>query len=174
MEEVHEWILILTSDGIHRVYLRQAYIHAQAKSEDAFIQNGALIISPSSGIIAADVNRYASLRKPPAYGDTNHIEHAERAVIYRCVGKGLTTLNTHMYCTSPPCLECARAIIMSGISRVISHKTIWDRIVKHSPNKCDLGILLLKEVGVEFLLYDGKVLNSGEFTIRSYGESIEP
>ena len=175
MEEVHEWCLRkIVKDGIHRVYLRQAYIHAQARSEDPRTQNGALIVFPSSGIIAADANRYPSIRQPVYQEKYDYIEHAERAVIYRCVSKGLTTLNTHMYCPFIACPECARAIVMAGIRQVVGHKTIWDIIPPRWKLKCNIGINILEGAGVEVLLYEGKVLNDGEFRIKFDGEDIEP
>jgi deoxycytidylate deaminase len=174
VEKIHEWVMKIVTEGIHRVYLRQAYIHAQARSEDVNTQNGALIVFPSSGIIAADANRYPSIRENEPSLKYDYIEHAERAVIYRCTNKGLTTLNTHLYCPFIACPDCARAIIMSGIRCVVGHKTIWDILPPRWKPKCDIGIKILEEAGVEVLLYDGKVLNNGEFKIRFNGEDIEP
>lgn len=164
----------IVTEGIHRVYLRQAYIHAQARSDDENTQNGALIVFPSSGIIAADANRYPSIRENEISLKYDYIEHAERSVIYRCANKGLTTLNTHLYCPFIACPDCARAIIMSGIRLVVGHKTIWDILPPRWKSKCDIGINILEGAGVEVLLYEGKVLNQGEFKIRFNGEDIEP
>ena len=164
----------IVTEGIHRVYLRQAYIHAQAKSQDTNTQVGALIMFPTSGIIAADANRYPSLRELDGQSKYDYIEHAERAVIYRCVSKGLTTLNTHMYCPFISCPDCARAIVLSGIKRVVGHKTLWDIIPDRWKTKCDIGVSILESAGVEVLLYEGKVLNEGEFKIHFDGRDIEP
>jgi len=164
----------IVTEGIHRVYMRQAYIYAKSKSEDSNTQNGAVIIFPSSGIIAADANRYPSIKEPPNETKYEYIEHAERAVIYRCVGKGLTTLNTHLYSPFISCPDCAKAIVMSGIKRVVGHKTIWDRIPTRWVEKCNIGIKILEAASVEVFLYDGKVLNDGEFKIKFNGEEIEP
>lgn len=164
----------IVTEDIHRVYLRQAYIHAQARSQDQRTQNAALIVFPSSGIIAADVNRYPAMREPGGSSKYDYIEHAERAVIYRCAFKGLATLNTHMYCPFLACPECARAVVMAGISRVVGHKTIWDRIPDRWRERCNLGVEMLETAGVEVLLFDGKVLNDGEFKILFDGETIEP
>jgi deoxycytidylate deaminase len=163
-----------TTDGIHRVYLRQAYIHAQARSQDSRTQNAALIVFPSSGIIAAEANRYPSMREPEGKTKYDYIEHAERAVIYRCAFKGLTTLNTTMYCPFIACPDCARAIVMAGIKSVVGHKTIWDMVPERWQEKCRLGIDILEVSGVEVLMFEGKVLNEGEFKIRFDGVEIEP
>jgi deoxycytidylate deaminase len=175
METLHEWKFMKTvTDGIHRVYLRQAYIHAQARSEDTHTQNGALIIFPSSGIIAADTNRYPSLKEPVGVEKYEYIEHAERSVIFRCASKGLSTLNTHLYAPFIICPDCARAVVMAGIRRVIGHKTIWDLTPDRWIDKCRTGVSILERGGVEVFLYEGKVLNDKEFTIKFNGVDIEP
>ena len=164
----------IVTEGIHRVYLRQAYIYASSRSEDTNTQNGAVVVFPTSGIIAGDANRYAGPRENEAESKYDYIEHAERSVIYKCVSKGLTTLNTHLYCPFVTCPDCARAIIMSGIRRVVGHKTIWDLTDHRWKPRCEKGVAMLEASGVEFLLYDGKVLNEREFKIRFNGVSIEP
>ena len=63
---------------------------------------------------------------------------------------------------------------MSGIRQVVGHKTIWDILPPRWKPKCCIGINILEGAGVEVLLYEGKVLNEGEFKIRFNGETIEP
>ena len=58
-----------------------------------------------------------------------------------------------------------------GMSRF---KTIWDIIPPRWKPKCNIGINILEGAGVEVLLYEGKVLNDGEFRIKFDGEDIEP
>jgi len=176
MEEVHGWseLMNIVTEGIHRMHLRQAYIHAKSRSEDKRTHNAALIVFPSSGIIAADANRYPSLQEQINESKYDFIEHAERAVIYRCASKGLTTFNTHMYCPFMACSDCARAIVMAGIVRVVGHKTLWDMMPERWQERCATGVRILEKAGVEVLLYKGKVLNEGEFKILFDGEQIEP
>jgi deoxycytidylate deaminase len=114
------------------------------------------------------------VREPDGKPKYDYIEHAERAVIYRCAFKGLTTLNTTMYCPFIACPDCARAIVMSGIKAVVGHKTIWDMVPERWQEKCRLGIDILEMSGVEVLMFEGKVLNEGEFKIRFDGVEIEP
>lgn len=164
----------IVTDGIHRVYLRQAYIHAHGKSEDPNTQNGALIVFPSSGIIAADVNRYPSIRESSSESKYDYIEHAERAVIYKCVSKGLTTLNTHLYTPFIICPDCARAAIMAGVKLVVGHKTLWDIMPDRWRSRCEVGVKILESAKVEVFLFDGKIMNEKELQIRFNGELIEP
>jgi hypothetical protein len=57
---------------------------------------------------------------------------------------------------------------------VVGHKTIWDKTPERWKEKCRIGIHILESAGVEVLLFDGKVLNEGEFKIRFNGEDMEP
>lgn len=46
-------------------------------------------------------------------------EHAERNAIYAAARHGLSVDGCTLYCTRSPCADCARAIIQSGIKRVV-------------------------------------------------------
>jgi len=50
-------------------------------------------------------------------------EHAERNAIYNAARIGNILEGSTLYCTFPPCVDCARAIIQSGIKVVITSKT---------------------------------------------------
>ncbi len=45
-------------------------------------------------------------------------EHSERNAIYLAAKKGIATLGARAYVTGPPCADCARALIQSGIKEV--------------------------------------------------------
>ncbi len=47
------------------------------------------------------------------------IEHAERAAIYQALIAGHDLKGATIYCTRFPCSDCARAIIWTGIKRVV-------------------------------------------------------
>lgn len=63
-----------------------------------------------------DQRRY---EKPEKYVWT---EHAERNAIYKAARLGISLKNTKMYCTYFPCVDCARAIIQAGITRLYTNK----------------------------------------------------
>ncbi len=55
-------------------------------------------------------------------------EHAERNAIYNAAAKGVSLQGSTLYTQSLPCPDCARAIIQSGIDRVIvRNKVLNDR-----------------------------------------------
>lgn len=52
-------------------------------------------------------------------------EHAERNAIYAAAKYGIKTEGCKMYLTWFPCADCARAIIQSGIKKVVCYEPDW-------------------------------------------------
>ncbi|MDQ1265742.1 MAG: dCMP deaminase [Bacteroidota bacterium] len=50
------------------------------------------------------------------------MEHAERNAIYNAARRGTMLKGCRIYIPWPPCADCARGIIQTGISEVIIHK----------------------------------------------------
>jgi len=82
-------------------------------------------------------------------------EHGERNAIFCGARFGIATEGTTIYTQSMPCCECARAIVNSGISKVIIHKQSNDIFYfSNRENNVwtdDLAIstTMFKEAGVE-------------------------
>ena len=81
-------------------------------------------------------------------------EHAERNAIYNAARIGVSTLGTTMYMTCGiSCADCARAIINSGISKIILRKgkgatnPIWQESAQRSTQ-------MFTEAGVIVEYYD--------------------
>lgn len=55
-----------------------------------------------------------------------YFEHAERNAIFSCAKSGIKTKGCTMFLTWHPCADCARAIIQSGIKRVVCYEPDWD------------------------------------------------
>lgn len=53
-------------------------------------------------------------------------EHAERNAIYNAVSVGTSLRGCTMYLQWYPCADCARAIIQSGISRIVCIEPDWN------------------------------------------------
>ena len=49
----------------------------------------------------------------------SYIEHAERNAIYEAARLGFVLIGAKMWCMWFPCVDCARAIVQSGISTLI-------------------------------------------------------
>jgi len=107
-------------------YLRQACQFASISSRDSRTQNGAVLVTKTrvicavnafpSGVTVTDERRAA----PEKY---LFIEHAERAAIYRAASLGVATAGSTLYCPWFACCDCARAIIMSGVTEVDGRRT---------------------------------------------------
>lgn len=97
------------------------------------------------------------------------IEHAERIAIYTAARAGLSLDKATMYCPWFACLDCAKAIIESGISKIVGSQTSRDLTPdrwKNTLNKSDIllqqagiKIILIKEIiGVEIMFNGNKVI----------------
>lgn len=97
-------------------------------SEDRDRHVGAVIVGPAREIRATGYNGLP--RGVKASDDTRFdrpsgekffwIEHAERNAIYNAARVGASLDKCTIYVNRYPCADCARAIIQSGISRVVS------------------------------------------------------
>lgn len=67
------------------------------------------------------------------------VEHAERNGIAYAAREGIRLGDSDAYCTHAPCLECARALLSTGI-RSLSYKT---------PYRLTAGVELLREQGIQ-------------------------
>jgi deoxycytidylate deaminase len=56
-----------------------------------------------------------------------------------------------------PCINCANAIISSGIKKLIVHKQMIERTRKEWQEELKNAVQILKESNIEIIAYDGKV-----------------
>jgi deoxycytidylate deaminase len=164
-------------------WLRTALAHAAAYSDDPRTQNGAVIVAQPGGyplgephfVVAANCFPVGGIgriqvtdeRLDPATKLT-YMEHAERGAIYRAAAARVTTWGSTMYCPWFACVDCARAIICSGIKRVVGLQKPraitperWRATIAEADELLrEAGIvvdLLDVEVGVEILFNGEKV-----------------
>lgn len=141
----------------HLHFLEHAEVAAK-KSKDKSTKIGIVIVDDRWNIVSTGYNgipRSCDDTKPERHSRPEkymYFEHGERNAIFIAASRGVSTLGTTMYCSSGvfPCHECARAIIRSGIKRlVVTTYTLdsngdWDESMKVSRE-------LLEEAGVEIL-----------------------
>lgn len=70
--------------------------------------------------------------------------HAEQSAILQCAKYGVSTRGATLYCTLAPCLQCAKSIVMAGISTVI---------YEQSSSSAAVGTLV--DSGLSVFRYDG-------------------
>jgi len=146
-------------------------------SKDPSTQNAAMLTDPGSGIIALECNNIPNKvhqnknrwERPTKY---HYVEHAERNVLYKAIRMGMSTIELTMYCPWYSCSDCARAIIQCGIKRVIGHKEYFDKTPDRWKESCTTGIQMMKEAGVDCVIWSGTV--GGNIKILVDGEEFSP
>ena len=128
--------------------------HISGWSKDKNTKVGAVIVNDSNRIISTGYNGFvigcndsieSRYEKDKKYLYT---EHAERNAIYSAAEKGDSTRNATIYMQLYPCVDCARAIIQSGIKRVVCTKPDFNsekwgeswRIAKELFNECGIEV----------------------------------
>lgn len=151
-------------------YLKMAY-KAAKYSPDPSTQNGAVLVTPTGTV--EDCNRFPErvkvtddrLERPLKY---NFIEHAERNVIYKAARLQMPILGSTMYVPWFACSDCARAIIQSGIHKVVGHQKMIDGTPGHWKESIEAAFTMLGEAGIEMEWIDedlgcDKILFNGEW-----------
>lgn len=155
-------------------FFRHVYL-AASKSKDKMTKIGAVIVRDNAIIsegyngICRGVNDNTDDGRNDRPTKYFFYEHAERNSIYHCAKHGISTLKAIIYTNGLPCSDCCRAIIQSGISKIIihgqfpamTHSTKWIESMQ-------ISYLMLKEanipvesycekLGLETLI-DGKII----------------
>lgn len=139
------------------IYLREACKIAATESMDPRTQNGALLRARNGNVLTAANQLPPIVATPDRLGAENkysYMEHAERHVIYKAARAGIATHDATLYCPWFACADCARAIIMSGVSRVVGH--VKPRLITPARWQETIAIAdnMFHETGVEFVLLD--------------------
>lgn len=89
------------------------------------------------------------LERPLKY---NFIEHAERNAVLKAAKLGVALEGMQMFVPWFACSDCARAIICSGVRRVVGHQRMMDATPDHWKESIAHAVTMLKEAGVETIL----------------------
>jgi dCMP deaminase len=145
-------------------FMREAYEFAALFSNDRSTKNGALLVEPfDMTIVASGANSFVegfpnedacNHERPQKYLIT---EHAERAAIFDAARRGVTTNGLIMVCPWACCTDCARAIALSGITKVIGHKQAADATPERWREEIRVGMRILEGSGVEFVALDAEI-----------------
>jgi len=125
-------------------------------SKDRSRQTGAVIVDERNVLVSIgwngfprNINDYLHERheRPAKYKWT---EHAERNAIYNAAANGHPTKNCTMYLPWYPCADCARAIIQSGITKIVCVEPDWNdhiwaenfKVVKEMLDESEIEVIL--------------------------------
>jgi len=126
-------------------------------SEDTDTQVGCVVVNKKQQIVTTGYNGLSRgikhlnkrLARPEKY---KWIEHAERNAIYQAANIGVSLKNTILYTTLFPCTDCARAIVQSGISCVVSYHYKLDNRYSTWGDSWNTSKEILTEAGVTLVL----------------------
>jgi len=158
-------------------FLNWTYLLAHG-SPDPSTQNGAILLGDNGSIIGRGINDFpvgvkrtsSRWERPLKY---SFVEHAERNAIFNAAYHGNPTLNSTLICGWAACSDCARAIIQSGISRLVRHKDASNQPSKVWKNSIELADAMLAEANVQIIEIEGKITPS-TFTILRSGKLWSP
>ena len=136
-------------------WLRRAYRHASAESDDRKTQNGAVIVVPDGQfVVAANKLALALPEYPDDATKAKYMDHAEVAAAAR---HGLCTRGATMYCPWAACMSCARIIAAAGISRLVVHERMMQRTYPKYVAEIEEALALLAARGVTVVRFDEEV-----------------
>lgn len=125
--------------------------HPEISTVGAVITDGFdEILSVGKSSIPEGVEKTPERRNKP--GKFLYVEHAERDAIYRAAKNGVSLNQATLYSTRFPCADCARAIVLSGISKVVTRYINPEK--KRWLESCLAGIEILEEALVEIEYVD--------------------
>lgn len=126
-------------------------------SKDPSTKVGAIIVGDKGQIVSQGYNGF-----PRGFNDSNeryftrsmkykYIIHAEANAIYNALYNGASVEGCTIYVHGlPPCLECAKAIVQSGIKRVVTDSKPDERWAQSNQDALDI----FNEANVEFEYLD--------------------
>jgi dCMP deaminase len=130
------------------------------KSKDNKTQIGVVIVGKDNEIVSTGYNSFPRgindgveerQERPEKYF---WFEHAERNAIYNAARIGVSTLVTTMYMTCGiSCADCARAIINSGISKIVLREGKGATNIKWQES-AERSMIMFEEAGVIVEYYD--------------------
>lgn len=149
-------------------FMSMVYLIA-SKSKDERTHIGAVVIGPDKEIKTTGYNSFVRRlkddiperqEKPEKYF---WFEHAERNAIFYAAKYGVSLNNCKLYVQGTPCMDCARAIVQSGIKKVIIHKK-WDDMfediwLEHKKRT----LMLFEEAEITLKVWDGELIELFSF-----------
>ena len=137
-----------------QLFMTMAYLVA-TKSKDQSTHIGAVIIGPDREVRTTGYNSF-----PRGINDNvpQRQEHAERNAIFNAVRFGASLKGCTLYTNGIPCMDCARAIVQSGIKKVVVDKSWDDQNPPEWREHAVRTLQLFKEAGVKLRFWQGELI----------------
>ncbi len=145
----------------YRELLKECYEYSK-KSNHPSTHTGALLVDKKGEVVLGGTNNFpkgVKETKERITGDNKHLypNHAERDLVYKAAKKGIKTDGLTMVMPWLPCINCANAVISSGIKKLIVHKEMIERTREGWQQELKDATKILQEAGVKIIAYDGIV-----------------
>jgi dCMP deaminase len=133
-----------------------AALYAATGSPNRVRQVGAVLVTRDGTVIAACNTFPSGVRdleeRHAGDGRLVWMEHAERHAIFEAARRGLATAGAHLTTTFFPCIDCARAIVDTGIACLDTpapafDDPVWGKSFERSQ-------IILQEGGVDIRIVD--------------------
>jgi dCMP deaminase len=96
-----------------------------------------------------------------------YIEHAERQAIYEVIRNGdYFHEDVILYGNWLTCSDCARAIALCGIKKVVGHKQRQEMTPLRWQKSVEKGLDFLSQMGVELEFYDGPISGCDDIIVN--------
>jgi len=144
-------------------FMSMVYL-AASKSKDERTHIGAVIVGKDNEIKSTGYNSFVRKlrddvlerqKKPEKYF---WFEHAERNAIFNAVRFGASLKGCTLYTNGIPCMDCARAIVQSGIKKVVVDKSWDDQNPPEWREHAVRTLQLFKEAGVKLRFWQGELI----------------
>jgi len=142
----------MSQESWTQMFMSLAYLIAN-KSRDPRTKVGAVITAKDNTIISLGYNgfprgvRHTSFRMVKPYKQFFMV-HAEINAILNAIRNGAKLQDATIYCTLFPCVECTKAIIQSGITKIVVPNLETQNMI------CEM----LEESNVEVTEWTGKII----------------
>lgn len=145
----------------YKVLLKDCYDYANEKGKHPTTHNAALLVRNGEVIL-----RGANILPPGVEetkeryeGDNRHIypNHAERDLVFKAARQGIATDGLIMVMPWLPCINCANAVISSGIKKLIVHKAMIEKTREAWQAELRDAVSIMREAGVGIVAYNGVV-----------------
>lgn len=150
----------ISSDSRYASWLKDCYIYAN-NSKHPSTHNAAILIKDDK-IILRGVNNLPTgvLEKAERFQSPNkhlYLNHAERDLVFLAAKKGISMDGLSMVMPWLPCVDCANAIISSGIKTLIVHRQMISRTKESWVGTLSDAIVILREANVSIIAFDGVI-----------------
>lgn len=155
------------------LYMSMAYLNAMRSPDPSTRLGVAVVDERTNQIVSGGYNGWPRgiaefsaddirWQRPEKY---YWMEHAERNAIYNAGRLGIPVVGCTMFSLVLPCADCARAIIQSGIKRLVVDKRATDFFVTNAKpdqvwlQSVDAALQMLEEAGIQLDLWEGEVVS---------------